>query len=117
VLGPTTAFSTTAHQARAPRIQHYGYKPREVCPSNRTCFTRVKWSRWGETAVGLGYAKTCSTGGFACHTAWMSITYWRPVALCGGYYYTRWHYKAPGVYLMYGYIEEGTCIPRAEPLQ
>ncbi len=105
-----------ARISRTPRIKYYGYKPREACPSNRTCVRNLAWEKWGSTAVGVGNSKTCSPGGFACRSGQMTLTYWRATTECGDYYYTRWRYRVPGEYSYYGYLETGTCIPRAEPL-
>lgn len=84
-------------EANSPVIIYgYGHKPSKVCPTNRTCFTSVRWDRWSRSsASGRGRAKTCSPGG-PCVTERLGVRYDRARRLCGRLTFTRARFRFPG---------------------
>ena len=99
LASPTEGPAKTAGSAAAESpaiIYGYGYRPSKVCPTNRTCFTSLRWDRWSRSmAVGRGKAKTCSPGGTDCVTATTSIRYDRPRRRCGRLSFTRARFRFP----------------------
>ena len=72
----------------APR----SYKPtRNWCPTNRTCFSAIRWSTYTSTrAVGRGRAKDCAGGGGVCRVHRSAqATVSRPRFVCGARRFTR----------------------------
>lgn len=87
-VAPAPLVAASGTHVLAPR----SYKPtRNWCPTNRTCFSHVAWTRYnGSEAFGVGSAQSCAGGGGHCslHVG-LGVTLTAPRWVCGALRFTR----------------------------